>query len=409
MLAVVGLSIRSIEAAAVSSGEVIKFSHEPTVYYVNHDLVLEPYYSEHGFFSWDHYFNEVRVLDADLAVEFARGRWQSIKPGSLIKTAIDPKVYLVTDFFQARHLTDEAVAMKTVGLNWQAKILTLATDELALYRLFDDSAKVDRRTRFTAPEQKYNASTAKAIVFAGNYLKAQPLTWWQVIALSGVGKIADSPSMLIEGSLTGLAKTIIGLVAVGINPDGYYQRNLPAEIKHAVRQNQLGDPRLLNDDVWGMLALRAAGFTADDPVISGSADYLQLHQNSDGGWSHMIGQPSDTNDTAMTLIALLEAELDVDNQSVVNGFNFLEHSQSSDGGYGFFSNSSSDTASTAWVMSALYRAGRTVPRITLEYLLNNQQADGGFGADHVITESDTLSTAFALVALAKEYYQPNHD
>ncbi len=53
-----------------------------------------------------------------------------------------------------------------------------------------------------------------------------------------------------------------------------------------------------------------------------------------------------------------------------------------------------------WIIMALHSAGETIPANALDYLLANQEANGGFGVNGLGSGSDTNTTAICLEALA---------
>src|SRR3989338_2755299 len=129
---------------------------------------------------------------------------------------------------------------------------------------------------------------AKADVAAGvSYLKTQTQDDWVIMALAAAGAHPDSaPLQNFSGTLaTDYAKRILALTALGENPSTFTNVDLVAELLNMENSGQIGDLSLLNDDAWGILALRAAGVPQDVGIIADAANYLLAHQLSDGGWS----------------------------------------------------------------------------------------------------------------------------
>ena len=400
---------RPSAAVGVSAGELVRSPVAPTIYYVNGQGVLEPYFSAASFFSWGHDFKNTRLISGAIMDRLPKGAWQSVKPGRLIKTEGDPKVYQVTSLLRAREVKNEVEAEKIDGPGWSSRLVTLPPLELALYAL----ASQPSVGQSGAVSNQANSSPSPVVdevkmvvLSAVGYLKTQSLNWWSAMALAAAGESVQLNDLPIDdSSLTGREKTVIGLVASGYNPHQYYQRDLVAEIKNASRASQLGDPRLLNDDIWGILALKAAGAASDDQAVKQSVSYLIANQNPDGGWGFMVNGQSDTNDTAMAILALRSVGESAESPTIKRALDYLLKSQNSDGGFGFTLGQKSDTASTAWVMMVLERLNQeSAWQRAGTFLLVQQQANGSFAWQKGQTSGDDLSTAYAVMALLKQNY-----
>ena len=151
---------------------------------------------------------------------------------------------------------------------------------------------------------------------------------------------------------------------------------------------QLGDPSLLNDDIWGVLALLSAGVPASDSVIQNSQAFLLKNQNADGGWAWDVGGVSDTNDTAAAIMALLEFGMTKSDNAIQLARQYLKEAQNLDGGFPYDPKSpfgtDSDANSDSWVMMAVQKLGENTeewtksPENPVEHLLSLQDEDGGF-------------------------------
>ena len=86
--------------------------------------------------------------------------------------------------------------------------------------------------------------------------------------------------------------------------------------------------------------LAAIGENMDQPYIQRSLDWIEMHQNADGGWGESCGSyvdaslrgvgPSTASQTSWAILALLAAGK-VDSQSVYRGINYLISLQGEDG------------------------------------------------------------------------------
>lgn len=253
---------------------------------------------------------------------------------------------------------------------------------------------------------------------AVSYLKTQTLDDWTAQALVAAGQtVVPTPLKTFSGSsVTDYAKRIMALVAAGQNPTSYTGADLVAGLKSFANAGQLGDTFLLNDDAWGIMALRAAGVPNTDATVQASANYLLANQNSDGGWSWGVGFASDTNDTAAVLMALADVGYTIADQVVAKGVAYLTAQQNLDAGWPyqlpcFWPNcEASDSASTAWVIAALNKLNLHASNWTKsgqspqDFLLTLQTGDGSFKWQAGDPAGSQAMTAYAVVALADQSY-----
>lgn len=253
---------------------------------------------------------------------------------------------------------------------------------------------------------------------AASYLKTQTQDDWVTQALVAAGESMDASSLqsFSGSSATDYAKRILALAAAGESPYTFTGTDLVLGLKGLVSAGQLGDPTLVNDDAWGIIALRAAGVSASDVVVAGAKSFLLAHQNSDGGWAWAVGFDSDTNDTAAVLMALGELGYTPSDSVVANALAYLATQQGADGGFSYQlpcfwpGCEASDAASTSWVMSALYKlkldpASYTKGAATpLTFLSSLQTGDGSFKWQASDPAGSAGMTAYAVVALAQKFY-----
>lgn len=251
------------------------------------------------------------------------------------------------------------------------------------------------------------------------YLKVQPQDDWitQALVAAGEQNVPTGHLTSFSGSsATDYAKRILAIAAVKENPSTFASVDLVAGLKGLASAGQIGDPALLNDDAWGILALRATGVPASDPVISGAADFLLAHQNSDGGWGYAVGVPSDTNDTAAVLMALAEVGTTSADAPVASAVTYLSTQQTSDAGFVYQlpcfwpGCDAADSASTSWVVSALTKLklnpvswvkGSATP---FDFLQSLQTGDGSFKWQAGDPAGSAGMTVYAVVALENASY-----
>ncbi len=125
-----------------------------------------------------------------------------------------------------------------------------------------------------------------------NYLKEKSINDWSAMALAAAGEtVAATPLQTFSGTVaTDYAKRILAVAAVAENPNTFAGLDLVTGLKNKYQNNQIGDETLLNDDFWGILALRSAGLETSEAVIVGAKNYILANQNSDGGFSYLASQ-----------------------------------------------------------------------------------------------------------------------
>ncbi|HCM36739.1 MAG: hypothetical protein A3J30_04130 [Candidatus Wildermuthbacteria bacterium RIFCSPLOWO2_02_FULL_47_9c] len=237
-----------------------------------------------------------------------------------------------------------------------------------------------------APVVDINVVLVKAVAFLQN----QELSPDIVMAFIAVGQSADISFLktFFGDSAISYAKPILAITATGQDPRTFPEEDFVEKLKSFTDDTQLGDPSLLNDDIWGILALRSAGVPASDPVIQNSKAFLLQDQNADGGWAWDAGGTSDTNDTAAAIMALLETGMTETDNAIQLARQYLKEAQNLDGGFPYDPQSpfgtDSDGNSDAWVIMAIHKLGEDPtawtksPENPIEHLLSLQDEDGGF-------------------------------
>lgn len=249
---------------------------------------------------------------------------------------------------------------------------------------------------------------------------------WTAIALQAAGQQAASftngGSSLLDylktdtasstTSATTIERDILALTATGQDPADFGGVNYEALLATKYTGGQIGDPTLLNDDIFGIIAIDAAQDKGLVPEAQDALNYLLAHQAADGGFSYTTSTcsycGSDSNDTAAAIVAMYAAsDLGLGSTTVdaaqSKALVYLLGTQQADGGFGYDQSSESDGGSTAWALMALNAIGSSVSSSAASargWLLKDQNADGGFSyGAYGTTTSDTYTTPNAIIAL----------
>lgn len=243
---------------------------------------------------------------------------------------------------------------------------------------------------------------------AVSYLKTQPVDEWSVMALASAKALPGVNLDFLKtdpGSRpTDIEKRILAIAAAGADPQIFASVNLVQKLVQTFGGGEIApEDNLLNDDIFGLLALAAVG--TNQTVKTQLASFIKQNQNADGGWSYAKAPASsDSNDTAMAIMALLANGESSSSSAVSRGLGYLATTQTG-GGYGFdaISGFGPDAASTAWVISAETAAGQNVPPAAVSFLQNLQRGDGSFSWQPGGSGS-VLMTAYAVIALNNGFY-----
>jgi Prenyltransferase and squalene oxidase repeat len=232
-------------------------------------------------------------------------------------------------------------------------------------------------------------------------------------AHNGSASLLDFVKTDVPGAgapVTTLERNIIAIAAAGQGPSSFGGTNYDALLESQHVGGQIGDPTLLNDDMFGIIAIDAAHVSALQAEAQDGLDYLLANQDTDGGFSYTTtpGTGSDNNDTAAAIIAMYAAQdlgLTAPNLDTAesNALAYLLSTQQTDGGFAYDNFSPSDGDSTAWSLMALNAIGNSVSAqatAARNWLLQDQNPDGGFSyGAYGVTDSDTYTTAQAVIAV----------
>ena len=268
---------------------------------------------------------------------------------------------------------------------------------------------------YVTPSQAQHAAERGAAWFESTQAESGALTAdWGMTALAATGlNAADVRTSLLDpsaqdyylgewqasgpgGAATDAERGILAGVAGGIQPSRLAatteteKGNLVARVAELFDGTQIGSTGLLNDDVFGVLALHQVG--APQPLLQRLVEYLRTMQLADGGWSWSASPsaPADADVTGAALAAFCAAGVPTSDPTVQQALALLRSLQDpATGGfvapppYGVGVN----TDTTAWVTSGLIQCGidpqalewtTAAGKTPLDYLVSLQRPDGHF-------------------------------
>ena len=216
-------------------------------------------------------------------------------------------------------------------------------------------------------------------------------------------------------SATDWETRILAIIATDGDPTNYGSINYVSRLESFFSNNQIGDICSLNDDIFGLLAEIAAGSSANIQIKQAVLSYLISKQDiGDGGFgystpgcSYYSTSADMTGAAVQALVAAKKSGLtDSGLETAIDqAKNYLLKNQDSDGGYGYYG--SSDTDTTGWVLmafNALDMKDSSESASTKNWLISQQsKVDGGiqafdYGTNTFVSNSST--TAQAMIALA---------
>lgn len=210
---------------------------------------------------------------------------------------------------------------------------------------------------------------------------------------------------------------ILAIIAAGENPWNFGGVNAAGQLLDMFDGTQIGQPGIINDDFWAIIALTAAGVKSTSPVIQTAKQFIIAHQNADGGWGcntdgSGMGSGADPCDTANAIMALIAAGESASSTAILNGLSYLHSKQNDDGGFPYYEGATaSDVASDARVMAAIRACGGNPTGAEWTKNGNNplinalslQNDDGGF-AWTAGGPTDAWMTTYIMPPLVGKYW-----
>ena len=243
---------------------------------------------------------------------------------------------------------------------------------------------------------------------------------WVAIGLAAAGRnpltfTRDRHSLL--SSLRGEAatledagddeRTILALHACGLPASDFPGPSLVAKLVHE-RSSDGSFSHLVNITAFAVFALRVAGSSADNAIVSDAGRWIAAQQDSDGGFGFAgRGGGEDVDDTAAALQAVVDASGRRGGAVVARAVAYLRRAQNPDGGFPQQPGGESNAQSSAWAVQGLDAAGVNVSavkrghsRSPLAYLESLMAPNGSIYYSRTSAQAPVWVTAQALTALA---------
>lgn len=216
------------------------------------------------------------------------------------------------------------------------------------------------------------------------------------------------------------SRRILAVTAAGDNPYDFADVDLVSGLDSYFNNNQIGNPSTINDDIFGLLALFSANVSTGSGVITQTASFIASHQHADGGFSYSTDKSigSDIDDTAAAIISLVNMQIKgipvLNLGTIIDGAkNYLLKNQNSDGGFPYDPDpatswdTDSNVSTTSWVVMALTALGMKDEdqcQNAVNYILSAQEKDGSFPYQPSNPSGDTFDTSYAVTALSEVYW-----
>lgn len=245
-------------------------------------------------------------------------------------------------------------------------------------------------------------------------------TEWTIVAMEASGKDAakvdngtgesledflaeDKPGA--DTSAGEVERKILAVAASGNDTSNFGGYNYNKKLETYHEDNQIGDNALLNDDYFGIMAVKVIGDESLKPMAQDALDFIISNQNDDNGFGFATSSyfggccsGSSVDMTAAAIVAIYAAEsMDLVNSDAAksknDAYEFLLGKQNSDGGFDGFTPGVSDADSTSWALIALNVSGGLYKAETTKaknWLIANQANDGSFGFGAYTTPHSVL-------------------
>lgn len=330
-------------------------------------------------FGFDNSFNPVWIPSASSTIHIGTDTYETDSSGFLVytpSTSGSVPVYANKDTFL------------------QSSTITLVVTEvpiLAVPTVFGGSGNVRVSTKPVDPIASALSFLLSQRTSEGLFSSAL-LTEWGAIGLARTGTSLQSFESYLQRPSSSSNATDYERLAMARSALGLPITSEITEIVSRFDGTQIGDPGLVNDDIFALIPLSHAGYSSSDPLIRSVVTFMLTRQSEEGSWGSV-------DLTAAAIQALYPFRSVAGVSSAMNrAKGFLRKTQQETGCFG-------NTFSTSWAIMAIHTLGEApqdwkgasgVSAYTC--LRSLQSTDGGFESSR---DSSTRiwATAYALPAL----------
>ncbi len=292
--------------------------------------------------------------------------------------------------------------------------VSTTTDDTSSYDSSDASTSTPNTTQNTESDSggggggivHHTVNVGNAINFLeanenpdGSFSDSSMYTDWVAIAFAADGtvppslknyELTSSPTL---SSVTDYERHAMALEALNINPYSGISVNCIEPIVDSFDGNQIGDPSLVNDDIFSIFPLIKAGYSSSDNIIQKVVANILSKQASDGSW---WDESVDLTAAATQALGLTPSLSGV-SQALSAARSYLLNEEQSNGSFG------SDDG-TSWTLQAIVALGGLGTNWTdggnnpYDYLYSLQQNDGGMEPASEDMNTRIWATAYAIPA-----------
>ncbi|MEK7106833.1 MAG: hypothetical protein AAB899_01430 [Patescibacteria group bacterium] len=234
------------------------------------------------------------------------------------------------------------------------------------------------------------------------------LSDWASIAFAGGGagdareKLRGffSSATTALDTVTDYERHAMALQALGINPYSAAGIDYITPIVKAFDKTQVGDPALVNDDIFALFPLMHAGYGANDEIIRKITAFIISKQKAGGSWEESV----DMTAAAIQALAPLHSLPNVPS-ALSSAKSYLHEQQKINAGFG---PGDGNSFSTGWAIQAIYALGDSISNWTkntlspIDYLSAQQDRDGGVPKNEVSGNTRAWATAYAIPAAERK-------
>lgn len=254
---------------------------------------------------------------------------------------------------------------------------------------------------------------------AVDYIALKTQNAWITMALAAAGQDnipQEHLKNINSNNANDYSVAILAITAINQNPRIFGGSDYVAKLESFWDGAQLGDKSLLNDDIFGLLALTSAGENSSNPIVAGIKNFIISEQNPDGGWSWSPSGGSDSNMTSAGIMALIGTGISASDAAIRGASEFLKTTQNQDGGFSYDASESeraSDAASDSWAISAIYAMGqdplqwKKQGQDPISNLKSLQDSAAGFFRHNPGSQENSFTsteTAYAIIAIEGKFF-----